>query len=292
MRLLRYSIEGNAPRTAIEKDRLFYDLNQLSNRFPTDMLGLLEKLPSLKSDIEAKTDALNPDSALPLGIMVLCPIEKPGKILCLGLNYDSHASEAGHQVPLYPDIFAKFSNTLIGDGANIVMPRQSVELDYEAELCVVIGKKCRNVTADNALSVVAGYTIMNDVSVRDMQLRSTQATMGKNFDTHGPCGPVIVTSDEIPDPQSLSIELSVNGEIRQRGRTSEMIFSVSDIITFLTSEMTLEPGDLISTGTPAGTGSRSKPPKWLRPGDEVVVDLSSIGRLRNTVISFDGLHDG
>jgi 2-keto-4-pentenoate hydratase/2-oxohepta-3-ene-1,7-dioic acid hydratase in catechol pathway len=213
------------------------------------------------------------------------PIPKPPKIVCIGLNYRDHAAEAKMALPEVPTVFAKFANTVTGHLHPIVLPKNSVKPDYEAEFAVVIGKGGRHIPEARWREHVFGYTIVNDVSARDFQMATSQWTMGKTFDTFAPMGPVIVTADEIEDPHKLAISLTLNGEPMQNSNTSNLIFGVPQLIAFLSSVMTLSPGDIISTGTPAGVGFARKPPRWLLPGDEVAVQVEGIGRLVNPVVA-------
>ena len=213
------------------------------------------------------------------------PIPKPPKIVCIGLNYRDHAAEARMATPEAPTVFAKFANTVTGHRHAIVLPKNSVKPDYEAEFAVVIGKGGRHIPEDRWREHVFGYTIVNDVSARDFQLQTSQWTMGKTFDTFAPMGPVIVTADEIEDPHNLAISLTLNGELMQDSNTSNLIFGVPQLIAFLSSVMTLTPGDIISTGTPAGVGFARKPPRWLLPGDECAVTVEGIGTLINPVVA-------
>jgi 2-keto-4-pentenoate hydratase/2-oxohepta-3-ene-1,7-dioic acid hydratase in catechol pathway len=213
------------------------------------------------------------------------PIPKPPKIICIGLNYRDHAAESKMEIPGVPTVFAKFGNTVTGHRHPIVLPSNSVKPDYEAEFAVVIGKGGRHIPEARWREHVFGYTIVNDVSARDFQMATSQWTMGKTFDTFAPMGPVIVTADEIEDPHGLAISLTINGETMQNSNTSNLIFGVPRLIAFLSSVMTLEAGDIISTGTPAGVGFARKPPRWLQPGDEVAVQVEGIGRLVNPVVA-------
>jgi 2-keto-4-pentenoate hydratase/2-oxohepta-3-ene-1,7-dioic acid hydratase in catechol pathway len=223
-------------------------------------------------------------SGMPLSQVHLGPpLPDPDKILCMGLNYRDHAEESGLELPQTPMFFAKFRNSLIGPTDDIQLPAVSQKIDYEAELAVVIGRRCRNVRADEALDYVAGAMAFNDVSARDLQLEVSQWTLGKAIDTFGPCGPALVLSDEIADLQSLGIRARVNGETLQDANTSLMVFGVAEAIAFLTRVMTLEPGDIIATGTPAGVGQSRDPQVWLHDGDVVEVEIDGIGTLRNPV---------
>jgi len=211
-------------------------------------------------------------------------VEKPGKIVCLGLNYAEHAREGGFAVPDYPALFLRVTSTLIGHGAAILRPSASEALDYEAELAVVIGRCGRHLRAADALEYVAGYTAFNDASVRDYQRRTAQWTPGKNFDATGALGPVLVTPDEVPPGgTNLHIECRLNGRIMQSSSTSDMIFDVPRTLEILSEIMTLEPGDVIATGTPPGVGHARKPPVWMRDGDVVEIEIEKIGVLRNPV---------
>jgi len=210
-------------------------------------------------------------------------ITRPGKIVCVGLNYHDHAEEGGQDLPKAPLLFAKWPNTLIGDGEPIILPEESRQVDYEAELGVVIGTTAKHVSERDALDVVAGYICVNDVSARDLQFADGQWTRGKSPDTFCPVGPRLVPRDEIEDPQALAIRCIVNGETVQDSSTSQMIFSVAEIIAYVTRVITLEPGDLIATGTPAGVGVFRDPQVLLQDGDEVSVEIEGLGTLTNPV---------
>lgn len=218
-------------------------------------------------------------------VRVLAPVPRPEKIVCIGLNYRDHAIETGQALPEQPILFAKWANSVIGPGTAIEIPPETSQADYEAELGVVIGRRARNVSEGQALDHVAGYTCCNDVSARDLQMAVSQWTRGKAIDTFLPMGPVLVTVDEIPDPQQLAIRCLVNGEERQSSTTSQMIFGVAELVAYLSRTMTLEPGDVIATGTPPGVGMALDPPRWLKPGDEVTVEIEGIGALVNPVVA-------
>jgi 5-carboxymethyl-2-hydroxymuconate isomerase len=211
------------------------------------------------------------------------PIDRPGKIVCVGLNYRDHAEEQGVDLPTAPLLFAKWQNTLIGPGEPIVIPRVVTKCDYEAELGVVIGSEVRNASAENALEAVAGYICVNDVSARDLQFADGQWTRGKSPDTFCPVGPRLVPRDEIPDPQNLAIRAVLNGETMQESTTANMVFGVADLIAYITRTISLEPGDLIATGTPAGVGAFRKPPGFMNPGDEITIEIEALGALTNPV---------
>jgi 2-keto-4-pentenoate hydratase/2-oxohepta-3-ene-1,7-dioic acid hydratase in catechol pathway len=219
-------------------------------------------------------------------VRLLPPIPDPPKIVCIGLNYRDHAAESGAPIPKEPVLFSKYATALIGHGAPIVLPPVSQEVDYEAELVIVIGKRGRHVNKDQAMSYVAGYTIGHDVSARDWQLKKDgkQWMVGKTFDTFAPTGPHLVTTDEVPDPHSLPIRLRLNGQRMQESTTKQMIFGVGEIVAYLSQVFTLEPGDLIFTGTPPGVGFARKPPVFLKPGDVAEVEIEGLGVLRNPVV--------
>jgi 2-keto-4-pentenoate hydratase/2-oxohepta-3-ene-1,7-dioic acid hydratase in catechol pathway len=206
-----------------------------------------------------------------------------GKIVCVGMNYRDHAEEAGLEVPERPVLFAKWPNALVGPGDAIVLPSFTAQVDYEAELGVVIGRRVRDLDAADALDAVAGYVCVNDVSARDVQFSDGQWTRAKSFDTFCPVGPRLVPAEDVPDPQALRIRCLVNGEVMQDSSTEQMVFGVAEIVAHASRGMTLEPGDLIATGTPAGVGFTRKPPVFLRPGDEVTVEIEGIGALTNPV---------
>jgi len=218
-------------------------------------------------------------------VTLLAPIPRPPKFICVGLNYRDHAIESNMAIPKVPTIFSKFSNVVIGPGETIVLPKESAQPDYEAEFAVVIGPGGRRIPASKAMDHVFGYTIVNDVSARDLQLATTQWLMGKTCDTFAPMGPAIVTKDEIADPHELDILLEIGGETLQKSNTRELIFKIPELIEFISSVVTLEPGDIISTGTPAGVGFARKPPRYLKDGDEVIVRVQGLGELRNPVVS-------
>ncbi len=215
----------------------------------------------------------------------LSPVGAPPAILAVGLNYAAHVAEGGREMPKVPVVFTKHHHCITNPGSPIHIPSAAPDMvDYEGELALVIGRRCRHVPADKAPTVIAGYTIMNDVSVRDWQKASPTMIMGKSWDTHGPCGPVLVTGDEI-DPHSLALKTTVNGEVRQDSNTNDLIFDCYKLIEHITTAFTLEPGTIITTGTPAGVGLFFDPPKLLAPGDEVAITIEGIGTLTNPVIA-------
>lgn len=215
----------------------------------------------------------------------LAPVPRPGKLICIGLNYRDHAAESNMPIPKTPVVFSKFSTGVIAPGEPVVLPATSTQVDYEAELAVVIGRPAKNVRADRALDYVLGYTCFNDVSARDFQFADGQWQRGKSCDTFAPMGPTIVTADSVPDPHRLSIKLILNGQTMQDSNTDQLIFGVPELIEFLSETITLEPGDVIATGTPPGVGFARKPPVFLQPGDEMIVEIESIGGLNNPVVA-------
>ncbi|MCF7966082.1 MAG: fumarylacetoacetate hydrolase family protein [Methylobacter tundripaludum] len=212
------------------------------------------------------------------------PVPRPGKYLGVSLNYADHIDETGLDKPEYPSFFTKQSTCVIGPGDAIHRPKVSDKLDYEGELAFVIGTRCRHVPVDKAHQVIAGFTIANDVSVRDWQFRSPTFTLGKSFDTHGPFGPWIVTGDEVSDPHNLDLKTWIDGELRQNSNTRNMIFNCYEMIAYLSQAMTLEPGDVIATGTPAGVGVKMKPRGYMLPGQTARIEIEGIGTLVNPVI--------
>src|SRR5262245_22126389 len=256
------------------------DLNRAEPRLPSDMLDFLAAGAEALALAERALSTASPELAFDRSAVTLkAPIPRPGKIICIGLNYRDHAEESNTQVPEYPTVFAKYASCVIGPGQPIVIPRVTNQVDYEGELAVVIGRRARDVSEEAALGYVAGYAPFNDVSARDYQMRTSQWTIGKTFDTFGPIGPALVTADEIADPHNLDIRVSIGDDVLQSSNTKHLIFSIPQLIAYLTSVMTLEPGDVIATGTPAGVGAARKPQRWLVPGDVVRVEISSLGVL-------------
>lgn len=283
MKLVTFHTDG-APQVGVVDGDAVVPLAGLVSDAPGDMIGVIEAGDGLAQNI---ADALpNASQRLPLRELTLDPpILKPGKILCLGLNYADHAKEGGNEVPDYPAVFIRTPASLVAPGGPVVRPKVSEKLDYEAELTIVIAERCRNVSEADALDVVYGYTILNDVSVRDYQRKTTQWTMGKNFDGTAPLGPVIVTKDDLPaGADGLGIRTRLNGQTVQDASTDLMVFKVPKIIAVVSEVMTLEPGDIIATGTPSGVAHARKPPLWMKPGDIIEVEVDGIGTLTNPVV--------
>lgn len=221
-------------------------------------------------------------------VRLLPPVPAPPKILCVGRNYAEHAREGGGEPPTIPIYFGRFPHSLLGPGEPYVLPAVSGQVDYEGELAAVIGRRGRDIPESRALEYVAGYTVFNDISIRDFQRRTTQWMIGKNFDRSGPLGPALVTRDEVPDPQSLTLTVDVSGERLQEAGTSTMIFPVAHLIADVSRALTLEPGDVIATGTPSGVGFARKPPRWLHAGDTVRISITKVGVLETPVVARDG----
>ncbi|ESU71762.1 MULTISPECIES: fumarylacetoacetate hydrolase family protein [Geobacillus] len=256
---------------------------------PNDIVGFLQGgEESMNYAKQAVEFALSHDSDVPLvfkreEVKLNAPVPTPGKMICVGHNYREHILEMGREIPSYPVVFAKFANTVIGPEDDIPFYPISEQLDYEAEFAFVIGKRARNVSQAEALDYVAGYTIVNDVTYRDLQRRTLQWLQGKTVDGSAPMGPWLVTSDELTDPSGLGIALFVNGEERQRSNTANLVFTVPYLVEFLSGLMTLEPGDVILTGTPGGVGVARNPQVFLKDGDVVRIEVDKIGALENRV---------
>jgi 2-keto-4-pentenoate hydratase/2-oxohepta-3-ene-1,7-dioic acid hydratase in catechol pathway len=226
------------------------------------------------------------DGALPLSdVQLLSPLLRPPRIFCVGLNYLDHAAESKMVVQAVPTIFMKLASAITGPGSDIVLPANSTQPDYEAELAVVIGRSAANVTRENWRECVFGYTILNDVSARDVQLATSQWTLGKSFPTFCPIGPWVVTADELMDPHSLDVRLTIDGETLQQANTRDLIFDIPAVLGYISAIVPLEPGDIVSTGTPQGVGLGRTPPRWLRPGEEVAIEIGGIGRLVNRTVA-------
>lgn len=288
MKLVTFQRNGQSRLGALRQDNgqeYITDLNQVEPRLPSDLIAFLESGDHARTLAEQALASTRPADGIARGTVQLkAPVVRPGKIICIGLNYHDHAIESNQPLPEFPIVFSKYSNTVIGSGDTIEIPRITEKPDYEAELGVVIGKRAKNVSEADALNYVAGYLPLNDVSARDFQMRTSQWTIGKTFDTFAPMGPALVTADEIPDPHTLNIQLSIGGKVLQSSNTRNLIFTVNRLIAYLTSVMTLEPGDVIATGTPGGVGAARTPPRWLRTGDVVRIEIERLGVLENPVV--------
>jgi 2,4-didehydro-3-deoxy-L-rhamnonate hydrolase len=296
MRLYTFEVKGQQ-RIGAETDKRLIDLritssaNDLSTGTFTDLLSILRGgETAMRAMREAVNFALEHPGEHPTygfdEVKLLAPIPRPGKILCSGINYASHKEENPNaKMPEEPFFFSKLPSAVIGPGAPIIIPKQSAQVDYEVEFAVVIGKTMHRVPESGVMDCIAGYTILHDVSARDIQFKENQITLGKNFDTFSPIGPCLVTRDEIPAPDNCRMRTLLNGKVMQDGSTSEWLFSLPTLLSFLSGVMTLEPGDVVSTGTPAGVGFFRNPQVFLRPGDQVSLEIEGIGKLENPVTS-------
>jgi 2-keto-4-pentenoate hydratase/2-oxohepta-3-ene-1,7-dioic acid hydratase in catechol pathway len=278
MKLATFSQAGRTRVGRVEGDDLI-DLGAAG--IPDEMCALFAAGPDALARAAAATGPV-----VPLSAVTLCaPILRPPKILAVGLNYRDHIAETGMKTPDFPMVFNKQSTSAYGPYAPVHLPRVSDKLDYEGELGVVIGRRCRHVPRARAREVIAGFCVCNDVSVRDWQMRSQTFTLGKSFDTHCPFGPWITTADEVADPHTLDLKTWVNGELRQNSNTGQLLFDCYELIETLSTAFTLEPGDLIVTGTPSGVGIGFEPKRWLTVGDRVRIEITGLGYIDNTVIA-------
>lgn len=283
MKLVAF-IHKDQARIGVLTHEIVVDLSVAAPDLPRSMIAFLEAGPEALKAAQAAVDGGHGRIAVQ-DVTLRAPIERPGKVLAVGLNYADHIAETGREKPEHPMIFNKQSTCVIGTGAAIHVPKVSQSVDYEAELAIVIGRRCRHVPKERASEVIAGYCIMNDVTARDWQMRVPTWTMGKSFDTHGPLGPWITTADEVGNPHALTIRTWVNGELRQDSNTKHLVFDCNFLIEHLSSAFTLEPGDIISTGTPSGVGMAMQPPRFLQPGDVVKMEIEKLGVLENPVIA-------
>jgi len=287
VRLVTFARDGR-PVPGLRDGDSVVDLSRTAPGLPGDWAGILAAgaLP----EVRARAADADPEARLPVaGLTWLPPIPRPPKILCIGLNYRSHAEELGMAIPEHPIVFARWPASLVGHESPLVRPHASVQFDYEAELAAVIGTGGRAIPKGRALEHVAGYAIFNDGSLRDVQFQTSQWTLGKNYDASGAFGPEIVTADELaPGATGLSLRCRINGETVQDGNTDDLIFDVADLIVALSAVMTLEPGDVIATGTPPGVGVGRRPQLFMKPGDLCEIDIEGIGTLRNPVVAEAG----
>ncbi len=300
MRLVTYTRFG-VPSIGLDLPEGILDIPEAASRFgrayhvkgktfPNTMIDLLQ----WQSGLDVVAQILEVFNNTPLderpmtydksSVSFAAPITSPGKIVALGLNYSEHIKETGKDIPEFPSIFAKFSSAVVGPGDEIKIPKVSTKIDWEVELGVVIGKHCTNVTEVNALDYIAGYTIINDVTARDLQKNDVQWIRAKSLDTFCPMGPCIVTTDELNDGSGLAMSTKINGELKQNSNTSELLHDVPKIIAYLSKSFMLEPGDVIATGTPSGVGFTRDPPEYLKSGDTVELEIQGIGVLKNTVV--------
>jgi acylpyruvate hydrolase len=281
MRLITFSHNGQEQIGVRNGDNIM-PVARLSPNFASDIVSLLRR----EQLSELITTAQEFDgSGIPLDEIHYLPLlPRPGKIVCIGRNYAAHAAEGGADTPSYPEIFFRGATSLVAHQAPIIRPKCSDKLDFEGEFAFVVGKTCRHATLDNSLEHIAGYTLFNDATIRDYQRFSTQWTIGKNFDGTGAFGPELVTRDELPDGlQGLSLATRLNGQEMQNGRIDDLVFPVRQLVVMLSECMTLEPGDVVVTGTPSGVGFARKPPIWMKAGDEIEVEVAGLGLLRNFV---------
>ena len=282
MRFMSYRTTRGRVLAAASETGGYRGLDETQPGYPGSLDLLLVAGPdALRAAHEAIShgDAVEPDA-----VDVLPPFAAPGKIICVGLNNADHSAESGFKQPEYPTLFGRFASSMVGHGAAIIRPRQSEQLDYEGELVAVIGRGGRRIALDDALAHVAGYTICNEASIRDYQFKSPQWTMGKNFDGTGAFGPAFVTADELPPGgKGLRLQTRLNGQVVQDASTDTMVFDVATLVAVISEGITLEPGDLIVTGTPSGVGLARKPPLWMKPGDVCEVEVERVGILRNPI---------
>jgi acylpyruvate hydrolase len=288
MRLVTFLSNGNGRLGALQgrnNQEVIVDLNRADPRLPADIVQFLRMGDSARELAAAVLQGAPAATFDRASVSLKAVVPNPEKVICIGLNYRDHATETNASIPEVPTVFAKYANTLIGDGEPILIPRVTQQVDYEAELAFVIGRHGRYIAESDAMRYVAGYTLFNDVTARDYQFRTGQWTIGKTFDTFGPLGPALVTADEIPNPHALPIRLSINGEVLQDSNTSQLIFSIPALVAYLSQVMTLEPGDVVATGTPSGVGFVRRPPRFLRPHDTVRVEIEGLGVLENPVVA-------
>jgi len=277
MKIVRYLVKNEAKLGAVKDDGVI-DLTRPFPSISDNPIELIQQWSEAKPDLEKIVSESTPDAAL-ANVRLLAPVARPGKIMAIGLNYADHIRETGQKMPPHQIWFTKAVTSINGPFDPIELPIASAQLDYEAELVVIIGKRCKHVPRERAAEVVFGYCAGNDVSVRDWQMQTAQWVLGKSFDTHAPIGPWIVTADEMGDPHTMGIRCFVNGERRQDSNTGNLVFNVYDQIAHLSRAMTLEPGDIIFTGTPGGVGLAMQPPQWLKAGDKVRVEIDRIGAI-------------
>jgi 2-keto-4-pentenoate hydratase/2-oxohepta-3-ene-1,7-dioic acid hydratase in catechol pathway len=283
MKLVTFT-QGGSTRIGVLDGNIIVDLSVATPTLPREMCAFLAAGADALAAAKQAGSGASARVALK-EVKLEAPILRPPKILAVGLNYKDHIAETGSKTPEVPMIFNKQSTAVNSPNGDIHLPRASEQLDYEGELAVVIGRYCRHVPKQRAREVIVGYSIANDASVRDWQRRVPTFTMGKSWDTHCPLGPCIVTADEVGDPHALDLKTWVNGELRQHSNTSQLLFNCFDLVEHLSTAFTLEPGDIISTGTPGGVAVAMKPPKWLRAGDVVKVAIEKLGEIENRIIA-------
>ena len=283
MKLATFTHAGSTRIGAVIGEELL-DLSSALPDLPRTLIGVLEVGPPALASI-ASAEARSGHRLALADVELQAPIPRPGKVLAIGVNYADHIAEMGRQKPDHPTVFNKQITCINGPRAPIHLPRVSSALDYECELAFVIGRRCRHVPKERTREVIAGFCVMNDVTVRDWQVHTPTWTMGKSFDTHGPFGPWLTTADAVPDPHALDLRTWVNGELRQNSNTRNLVFNCYDLVAYLSTAFTLEVGDVISTGTPGGVAAAMKPPRWLQAGDVVRIEIEQLGALENRVIA-------
>lgn len=280
MRLVTYKDRDRSIKPGVLLGEEIVDISGQVDSIKSLIEGGPDALARLRNSLQGKTHRI------PLAEVELrAPLQNPPRIFCLGLAYRDHAIETHQEIPKVPTIFLKLTSALNGPRSAVVLPKRTQQPDYEAEFAFVIGTGGKNISADAWEEHIFGYTIMNDVSARDVQMATSQWSLGKSFDTFAPLGPAIVTKDEVPDPHALDIKLTIGGEVLQHSNTRELIFRVPDLIAYLSAISSLEPGDIISTGTPAGVGLGRTPHRWLRPGETIVTEVEGLGQLVNAVVA-------
>ena len=280
MRLVTYKDRDRSIKPGVLLGEEIVDISGQVDSIKSLIEGGPDALARLRNSLQGKTHRI------PLAEVELrAPLQNPPRIFCLGLAYRDHAIETHQEIPKVPTIFLKLTSALNGPRSAVVLPKRTQQPDYEAEFAFVIGTGGKNISADAWEEHIFGYTIMNDVSARDVQMATSQWSLGKSFDTFAPLGPAIVTKDEVPDPHALDIKLTIGGEVLQHSNTRELIFRVPDLIAYLSAITSLEPGDIISTGTPAGVGLGRTPHRWLRPGETIVTEVEGLGQLVNAVVA-------
>ncbi|MPZ35036.1 MAG: 5-oxopent-3-ene-1,2,5-tricarboxylate decarboxylase [Rhodospirillales bacterium] len=285
MQILRFERNGKARLGVREGDEVV-DLNAVVSNLPTDVCEVLRQGPATMQAVrDAATSASRAAHIPAAGLKLLPPAATPGKVICLGLNYVDHAAEAGRTRPDYPIVFFRGASSFVADGQPIVRPNCSDKLDYEGELVAFVSRRARHISREDALSVIGGYSVFNDASIRDYQTRTSQWTVGKNFDGTGGFGPAFVAADRLPPGAAgLKIETRLNGQKVQSANTSDMVFNVAETVVILSECMTLEPGDLLVMGTPGGVGAARNPQLFMKPGDVCEVEIEAVGLLRNPIV--------
>ena len=283
MRFVSFKKDGKN-KIGVRTDAGLVDLSKVDKKIPTDLKGLIAQGKGAMQRAGRAASNAKPSAIVKGRVSYLTPIQKPDKIFCIGLNYKDHAAEAGLEIPTYPVVFTRFTTSFVAHGQALIRPKASKHFDYEAEMVAVIGKKARNIKKSEALDYVAGYSVANEGSIRDYQMKASQWTIGKNFDSSGSIGPDFVTADELPaGAKGLDVELRLNGNVLQVTNTREMVFDVKTLVYELARAITLMPGDIILTGTGPGVGFVRKPPIFMKQGDTCEVEIEGVGLLSNPV---------